>query len=371
MRATKTAAGFASALFLCLLAVDPAGAQQAWTGPMPAPPASAAPADDGQWTMPAKNYASTRYSGLDEINTANVGKLKVAWTFSTGVNRGHEAAPIVVGNTMYVVTPYPEHPLRARPDEAGRAAEVEVRAEARSRRRRASPAATSSTAAPPTPTARSSSTRSTATPSRVDAADRQGGLEDASSATSTRGETITMAPLVVKGKVLVGNSGGEFGVRGWLTALDAETGQDRLARVQHRPRQRRADRPATSSPSTPRTRARTSASRPGRPSSGRSAAARCGAGSPTTPSSNLIYYGTGNPGPVEPRAAPGRQQVDRAASSRATPDTGEARLVLPVQPARPATTTTAINEQHPARPADRRAARARCSSARSATATST
>jgi glucose dehydrogenase len=41
----------------------------------------------------------------------------------------------------------------------------------------------------------------------------------------TKGETITMAPLVVKGKVLVGNSGGELGVRGWLTALDAATGK--------------------------------------------------------------------------------------------------------------------------------------------------
>jgi glucose dehydrogenase len=64
-------------------------------------------AEDGQWLMPAKNYASTRFSGLDEINTGNVKNLKVAWTFSTGVNRGQEAAPIVVGDTMYVVTPYP------------------------------------------------------------------------------------------------------------------------------------------------------------------------------------------------------------------------------------------------------------------------
>src|SRR5919107_3529588 len=57
--------------------------------------------------MPAKDYASTRYSGLDQINTENVKNLKVAWTFSTGVNRGQEAAPLVVGQTMYVVTPYP------------------------------------------------------------------------------------------------------------------------------------------------------------------------------------------------------------------------------------------------------------------------
>ena len=68
------------------------------------------------WPMAAKDYAQTRFSGLDQITTENVKDLKVAWTFSTGVNRGQEAAPIVVGDTMYVVTPYPEHPLRPRPD---------------------------------------------------------------------------------------------------------------------------------------------------------------------------------------------------------------------------------------------------------------
>ena len=47
-----------------------------------------------------------------------------------------------------------------------------------------------------------------------------------------------MAPLVVKDKVLVGNSGGEFGVRGWLTALDADDRQDRLDGLQHRSRTR-------------------------------------------------------------------------------------------------------------------------------------
>src|ERR1044071_4542423 len=63
--------------------------------------------DDGQWVMPAKNYASTRYSTLDQINTGNVKTLKLAWTFSTGLVRGHEAAPLVVNNTMYIVTPFP------------------------------------------------------------------------------------------------------------------------------------------------------------------------------------------------------------------------------------------------------------------------
>jgi len=63
--------------------------------------------EDGQWTMPAKNYASTRFSGLQDINTGNVAGLKLAWSFSTGVVRGHEAAPIIANNTMYIVTPYP------------------------------------------------------------------------------------------------------------------------------------------------------------------------------------------------------------------------------------------------------------------------
>src|ERR1043166_9523703 len=63
--------------------------------------------DDYQWIRPAKDYASTRYSTLDQINTQNVKNLKVAWTFNTGTDRGHEAAPLIVNNTMYVVTPWP------------------------------------------------------------------------------------------------------------------------------------------------------------------------------------------------------------------------------------------------------------------------
>ena len=83
------------ALICLIFAVRPATAQ------------NRNPADDGQWIMPAKNYASTRYSTLDQINGSNVKSLKLAWTFSTGVTRGHEAAPLVVANTMYIVTPWP------------------------------------------------------------------------------------------------------------------------------------------------------------------------------------------------------------------------------------------------------------------------
>src|SRR2546421_8834921 len=83
---------------------SPSSTQTAQPVNLPTGAQSAAESEDGQWLMPAKNYASTRFSGLDQINTDNVKSLKVAWTFSTGVNRGHEAAPLVLGNTMYVVT---------------------------------------------------------------------------------------------------------------------------------------------------------------------------------------------------------------------------------------------------------------------------
>jgi alcohol dehydrogenase (cytochrome c) len=66
-------------------------------------------ADSGEWTIPARDYASTRFSELDQITTQNVSRLRLAWTFSTGVLRGHEAAPIVADGAMYVVTPFPNY----------------------------------------------------------------------------------------------------------------------------------------------------------------------------------------------------------------------------------------------------------------------
>lgn len=82
--------------------------------------------DDGQWTMAAKNYANTRYSSLDQINASNVKNLKPAWTFSTGVLHGHEAAPLVVNNTMYVGDALAESPVCAGLDQARRADEMGV-----------------------------------------------------------------------------------------------------------------------------------------------------------------------------------------------------------------------------------------------------
>ena len=75
--------------------------------PVPAAPPWAAQAEDGNWSTPSKNVAGTRFSGLDQINTGNVANLKVAATFSLGVNRGQEGVPLVAGDTLYVIAPYP------------------------------------------------------------------------------------------------------------------------------------------------------------------------------------------------------------------------------------------------------------------------
>src|SRR5262245_37335875 len=64
-------------------------------------------AEDGGWSMPAKDYASTRYSELAQISSRNATTLHPVWTFSTGVLAGHEGQPLVVDGTMYVVTPWP------------------------------------------------------------------------------------------------------------------------------------------------------------------------------------------------------------------------------------------------------------------------
>ena len=57
--------------------------------------------------MQTGDYANPRYSKLNQITADNVGKLQVAWTFSTGVLRGHEGGPLVIGDMMYVHTPFP------------------------------------------------------------------------------------------------------------------------------------------------------------------------------------------------------------------------------------------------------------------------
>ncbi|MES2012861.1 MAG: methanol/ethanol family PQQ-dependent dehydrogenase [Pseudomonadota bacterium] len=65
--------------------------------------------DDAQWASPRKDYANQAYSKLAQINTHNIQQLHLAWSFSTGITRGHEGAPLVIGNVMYVHTAFPNN----------------------------------------------------------------------------------------------------------------------------------------------------------------------------------------------------------------------------------------------------------------------
>jgi glucose dehydrogenase len=78
-----------------------------------APGTNPSPDNSGDWIRPARDYSSTRFSPLDQINPQNVTELVVKGTFSTGVLHGHEAAPVVANNTMYIVTPYPTSSTRS------------------------------------------------------------------------------------------------------------------------------------------------------------------------------------------------------------------------------------------------------------------
>src|SRR3954467_9321464 len=69
--------------------------------------ALAQPADDGEWRFAGKDPANTRFSALNQITAANASQLQLAFSFSTGLQKGHEAAPIVADNTMFIVGPFP------------------------------------------------------------------------------------------------------------------------------------------------------------------------------------------------------------------------------------------------------------------------
>ena len=177
--------------------------------------------DETQWVMPGKNYAGTRYSSLEQITPENAKDLQVAWTFSTGRNAGHEAAPLVVNGTMYVVTPWPNYLYALDVRDGTLKWKYDPGTE------RASQGVACCDVVNRGAAYYDGKIFYNTLDVHTVAVDAETGEEiwKTKLGSINKGETITMAPLVVKGKVLVGNSGGEMGVRGWLTALDTATGE--------------------------------------------------------------------------------------------------------------------------------------------------
>jgi PQQ-dependent dehydrogenase (methanol/ethanol family) len=257
---------------------------------------AAAAGDDGQWTMPAKDYAATRYSGLAQITAQNAGSLHPVWTFSTGVLGGHEGQPLVVGDTMYVVTPWPNvlyafdltregYPLRwkYRPDVSANAIGVSCC---------------------DTVNRGAFYVDGKIIYNLLDghtvAVDARSGRElwKTKIAEVGNGETTTMAPLVVKDRVIVGASGGEFGIFGWIKGLDLKTGQTAWSARNLGSDAEMLARPHTFTP--PYDRGAELGTRSWANESWRTGGAPVWGWVSYDPELDLIYYGSGNPSPYNP-----------------------------------------------------------------------
>ena len=169
------------------------------------------------WLMYRGTYDSHGYSPLDQINTKNVAGLKPVWSFSTGLREGHQAPPVVNNGAMFITTPN-NHVLAL---DAGSG-------ELLWRYQRELP----EDLAQMHPTNRGVGLYGNlvfmaTADCFVVALDATTGevvweteVEDYGG-----GYYMTLAPLVAAGKVMVGVSGGEWGIRGFVTALDAQTGE--------------------------------------------------------------------------------------------------------------------------------------------------
>jgi lanthanide-dependent methanol dehydrogenase len=290
----------------------------AWLGGLAIAAHGAPPA--AEWHVAPGDDANTRYSPLAQIHAGNARELRAVFSFSTGATRGHEAAPIVAQGTMFIVTPYPNvvyaldltrpaAPVKwkfaPQPEAAAQGVaccDVVNRGAAYADGRLFFNTLDNQTIALDAATGRE--------------------LWRAKLGDIRRGETMTMAPMVVKGKVLVGNSGGEMGVRGWLTALDASNGHIAWRAYSTGPDAEVLIGPGFK-PHYDSDRGKDLGTRtwPGE-------AWKQGGGTvwgwiSYDPALDLIYYGTANPGPWNPEQRPGDNKWTAGIFAR-RPDTGEA-----------------------------------------------
>ncbi|MBB4003368.1 MAG: methanol/ethanol family PQQ-dependent dehydrogenase [Aurantimonas endophytica] len=290
--------------------------------------------DAKQWVMPTGNYANQRYSTLDAINKDNVGDMVPAWTFSTGVLRGHEGNPLVIGDTMYVHTPFPNIVYALDLNDEG---SIKWRYEPK-QDPSVIPVMCCDTVnrgvayAP----AEGADGRALVILHQADttvvALDAETGEQvwSVQNGDPSKGETGTAAPMIVKDKVYIGISGGEFGVRGSLTAYNLSDGSQAWRAYSTGPDDEMLFDPEQTM----------SLGKPvGADSSLKSwEGDQWQIGGGTTwgwfafdPELNLIYYGTGNPSTWNPAQRPGDNKWSMTIMARDA-DTGMAKWVYQMTP---------------------------------------
>lgn len=178
------------------------------------------------WVMPSGDYANWRYSKLDQITASNAKDLQPAWTMSTGVLRGHEGQPLVIGNLMYFETPYPNDVYAVDLSDPDHKVAWEFTPPADPN---APPVACCDVVnrGPGYYPGNGGEVIMAALDGMIYALNAKTGAVDwkFKNADPKLGQTVTAAPQVFKDVVMVGVSGGEYGVNGYITALDAKTGK--------------------------------------------------------------------------------------------------------------------------------------------------
>jgi len=269
--------------------------------------------------MATKDYANQRYSSLDQINTENAKNLKLAWTFSTGVFRGQEAAPLVIGDTMYVVSPFPNYLYALDLTQNGKLKwRYDPKPESAAKGEACCDWVNRGAAYADGKIYYNLLDCTTV------AVDAKTGKEvwRTKFGDINLGETVTMAPMVVRDKVYVGISGGELGVRGRLTCFDANTGKilwkawstgpdsDCLIGPRFKPYYASDQGKDLGIKTWP-------------PDHWKIGGGTIWGFLSYDPQANLIYYGTGNPGSWNPELRPGDNKWSCGMFARDA-DTGEA-----------------------------------------------
>uniref|UniRef100_UPI002603D3C3 methanol/ethanol family PQQ-dependent dehydrogenase n=1 Tax=Rhodoblastus sp. TaxID=1962975 RepID=UPI002603D3C3 len=282
------------------------------------------PAD---WVIQAGDYANTRYSTLDQITNKNADKLEPFWTFSTGVLRGHEGGPLVVGDTMFLVTPFPNIVYALDLNHDGRILwKYEPKQDPN-----VVPVMCCDTVNRGLAYADGKVFLNQADTTLV-ALDAKTGkmIWSAINGDPKKGETATMSPLPVKDKVLVGDSGGEFGVQCHVTAYDMNTGKRVWRAYSEGPDDEILFDPEKT----------TALGKPvGKDSSLKTWKGdqwKQGGGCTWgwysyDPELNLVYYGSGNPSTWNPKQRPGDNRWSMTIFARDA-DTGMAKWVYQMTP---------------------------------------
>ena len=279
------------------------------------------------WVMPTGDYANTRYSKLNQITAANVGKLQVAWTFSTGVLRGHEGGPLIIGNMMYVHAPFPNTVYAL---DLANENKIVWKYEPK-QDPNVIPVMCCDTVNRGVAYGDGKIFLHQADTTLV-ALDAKTGkvVWTAKNGDPSKGATGTSAPMVIKDKVLVGISGGEFGVQAHMTAYDIKTGKQVWRAYSEGP----DDQILVDGAKT------TELGKPvGKDSSLKTWEGeqwKIGGGATWgwisyDPQLNLIYYGSGNPSTWNPKQRPGDNKWSMTIWAR-DPDTGLAKWVYQMTP---------------------------------------